>query len=138
MTNQLELRISERIPFAEGHAFGDTGPYERLRGRVHYAVDPRAPAQADVIDIDKAPVNGDGFVEFAGDFVLIKPVELPRGNKRLFFDYGNRGNMRMIQFFNDAPASNDPQTAAHAGNGFGAFSTSTRHMRQLAAMLSFS
>jgi hypothetical protein len=27
---------------------------------------------------------------------------------------------------------------AHAGIGFGAFSTSTRHMRQLAAMLSLS
>ena len=26
---------------------------------------------------------------------------------------------------------------AHAGSGFGAFSTSTRHMRQLAAMVSF-
>ena len=26
--------------------------------------------------------------------------------------------MRALQFFNDAPGSNDPRTAAHAGNGF--------------------
>ena len=118
MTNCIELRISERIPFADGHAFGDTGPYERLRGRAHYAVDPKAPAQSDVVDIDKAPVNGDGLVEFAGDFVLIKPVDLERGNRRLFFDYGNRGRHRALQFFNDGASTNDPRTLDHAGNGF--------------------
>ena len=31
-----------------------------------------------------------------------------------------------------------PTGVAQAGNGFGAFSTSTRHMRQLAAIESFS
>ena len=41
-----------------------------------------------------------------------------RGNRRVFFDYGNRGHKRALQFFNDAPHSNDPLTLAHAGNGF--------------------
>ncbi|MCC7276386.1 MAG: hypothetical protein IT561_27220, partial [Alphaproteobacteria bacterium] len=41
-----------------------------------------------------------------------------RGNRRLLFGYGNRGNKRELQFFNDAPPSNAPLTAAHAGNGF--------------------
>ena len=36
----------------------------------------------------------------------------------VFFDYGNRGNKRALQFFNDAPHSNDPLSLAHAGNGF--------------------
>jgi hypothetical protein len=34
------------------------------------------------------------------------------------FGYGNRGNKRELQFFNDAPASNDPRSLADAGNGF--------------------
>ena len=43
---------------------------------------------------------------------------MARGNRRLFYDYGNRGHKRALQFFNDAPHSNDPLTLAHAGNGF--------------------
>ena len=42
MTNRIELRIEERIPFAGGHGFGDVGAYERLSGRAHFAVDPHA------------------------------------------------------------------------------------------------
>ena len=30
----------------------------------------------------------------------------------------NRGNKRCLQFFNDAPGTNDPRTADHMGNGF--------------------
>ena len=118
MTNRVELRISESGAFAEGHAFGDTGAYERLAGRVHFAVDPESPAQAGAVDLDKAPRNADGLVEFTADLCILKPADLTRGNRRLFFGYGNRGNKRELQFLNDAPASNDPRTRADAGNGF--------------------
>jgi hypothetical protein len=118
MTSRLEIRIMERGPFAEGHAFGESGGYERLVGRVHFAADPQAPAQADVVDLDKAPRNADGLVEFSADLCILKPRDMSRGNRRLFFGYGNRGNKRELQFFNDAPASNDPGTLGDAGNGF--------------------
>ena len=55
MTNLIELRVTDRRPFANGHAFGEAGAYERLSGRALYAVDPLAPAQRDVVDLDKAP-----------------------------------------------------------------------------------
>jgi hypothetical protein len=118
MTNRIEIRVSESGAFADGHAFGEVGAYERLAGRVHFAVDPHAPAQAGVVDLDKAPTNADGLVEFAADVCILKPRDMARGNGRLFFGYGNRGNKRELQFFNDAPASNDPGTLAEAGNGF--------------------
>jgi Alpha/beta hydrolase domain len=118
VTNRVELSIAERFPFADGHEFGAVGAYERLVGRAHFAVDPAAPVQRGITDIDKAPVDAEGRVRFAGDFSILKPVDPGRGNRRIFFDYGNRGNKRMLQFFNDAPASNDPRTLAHAGNGF--------------------
>ena len=118
MTNSLEVRIAQRGPFADSHEFGESGAYERLVGRVHFAVDPRAPAQAGIVDIDKAPLNADGLVEFSADLCILKPRDMARGNRRLFFGYGNRGNKRELQFFNDAPASNDPRTLADAGNGF--------------------
>lgn len=116
MTSRLEFRIDDRRPFAEGYTFSDIGPYERLTGRVRFAVDPHAPAQADVVDIDKAPRDRDGLVRFEADFMILRPLQ--GGNRRVLFDYGNRGHKRALQFFNDAPHSNDPLTLDHAGNGF--------------------
>ena len=56
MTNRIELRTTRthsRSP--TGMRFGDVGAYERLSGRAHFAVDPRAAAQAGMVDLDKAP-----------------------------------------------------------------------------------
>ncbi len=118
MTNNIELKIAKREPFAGGHEFDGTGAYEKLTGRAHFDVDPNAAAQAGITDLDKASVNAAGLVEFATDVIILKPVDMARGNDRIFFDYGNRGNIRALQFFNDAPGSNDPSDLAHAGNGF--------------------
>jgi hypothetical protein len=93
------------------------GLTKRLVGRAHFAVDPGAPAQHAVTDLDKAPIDAAGLVRFTGDFSILRPIDLMQGNRCLFFDYGNRGNKRMLQFFNDAPASNDPGGLADAGNG---------------------
>lgn len=118
MNDVIELAVADRRPFADGHAFDRAGPYERLSGRAHFAVDPLAAAQRGIVDLDKAPRDENGRVRFAADFMILKPVEMGRGNRRLFFDYGNRGNKRALQFFNDAAASNDPLALAHGGNGF--------------------
>ena len=88
MSNSVEIRISERGPFAGDHAFGTSGAYERLVGRAHFAVDPRAEAQAGIVDLDKAPTNADGRVEFAADLCILKPAHMERGNARLLFGYG--------------------------------------------------
>lgn len=118
MSNRIEIDITERFAFAGGHAFGNVGPYERIKGRARLAVDPKAAAQAGVVDIQHAPVDNNGLVQFTTDISVLRPLDMARGNKRLFFDWGNRGNIRCLQFFNDAPGSNDPRTLAHAGNGF--------------------
>jgi len=112
----LTIRIDDRRPFADGISFGDTGPYERLTGRVLFVINPEAPSQYDIVDIDLAPRDPQGQVRFEADFMLLRPIE--GGNGRLFFDYGNRGNKRVLQYFNDAVHSNAPLTEAHAGNGF--------------------
>lgn len=118
MTNLIELDITDRRVFAGGHAFGDAGPYERLMGRALFAVDPLADAQRDVVDLDKAPRDSRGLVTFAADMMIMKPLDMARGNRRVFYDYGNRGHVRALQYFNDAQHSNTPLSLAHAGNGF--------------------
>jgi len=115
---QIAIEISERAPFANGTGFGACGPYERIKGRARIAIDPASPDVAGITDLDKAPRGDDGRVHLATDLLILKPLDLDRGNRRLLFDWGNRGNVRCLQFFNDAPGSNDPRTAAHAGNGF--------------------
>jgi len=118
MTSQIEIRIAESGPFAGNHVFADAGAYERLAGRAHFAVDPDAPAAAGIVDLDMAARNAAGLVEFTSDLCILKPRDMARGNGRLLFGYGNRGNKRELQFFNDAPACNDPRSLADAGNGF--------------------
>ena len=44
MNGSLELQITRREPFADGHPFEDAGPCERVLGRAHFAVDPDARA----------------------------------------------------------------------------------------------
>jgi hypothetical protein len=115
---RIRLQIESREVLAAGAAFGECGAYESLNGCAHFAVDPKAAAYRDVVDLAAAPTNTAGEVEFDADFLLLKPVDPLRGNRRILFDVVNRGNVRALQFFNDAEPTNSPRTLAHAGNGF--------------------
>jgi hypothetical protein len=79
----LHLSITSRQKFADGHDFGAAGAYEILSGRVHFEVDPLAPENAIVVDLDKAPRNAAGLVRFSADFGLLKPADMTRGNGRV-------------------------------------------------------
>ena len=122
MTYHIRLVLEQREPFAEGMAFGQVGPYETWVGRAEFAVDPEHPAYQGVVDVAYAPRDAAGRVTFATDLSILKPVDLDRGNRRLLYDVNNRGNMRVLRDFNDAPESetnsNNPLTPADAGNGF--------------------
>jgi hypothetical protein len=118
MPTEIRLLIDSREPFAAGAHFGEVGPYERLTGRVRFAVDPSSQFYAGVVDLPHAPVNAAGRVEYETTFALLKPVDPARGNQRMIFDVVNRGDKRLVQFFNDAPHSNSLDGAEDAGNGF--------------------
>jgi hypothetical protein len=118
MDTQIRIRLDTREPVADGQAFGNVGPYERLAGRILFAIDPADPANRPIVDLDQAPRNAAGLVEYATDVYILKPLDLERGNRRLLYDVNNRGNIRALQFFNDAHHNNTPSTREHAGNGF--------------------
>jgi hypothetical protein len=118
MNTEVRLRIDKREPFADGMAFGGAGSYERLAGRMLFAIDPDNPTNRSIVDLDHAPRNAAGLVGYSTDIYILKPVDLGRGNRRLLYDVNNRGTIRALQFFNDALHSNTPSTVAHAGNGF--------------------
>jgi Alpha/beta hydrolase domain len=112
------IEISRREPFAAGQAFGTAGAYERIVGRFYGELDPGQALNAGIVDLDKAPRNAGGKVEYSSDFDILKPVDLAKGNGALLYDVNNRGNKRALIQFNSAPASNDPSTSVQAGNGF--------------------
>lgn len=114
----VRFEITGREPFADGYRFGTAGAYERIAGRVHYAVDPAARQNRAVTDIDLAPRHGQGRIEFSGDLLILAPADLSKGNGALLYDVNNRGNLLALRMFNDAPGGNDPRTRADAGHGF--------------------
>lgn len=112
------LVIQRREPFAGSHEFPITGAYETLVGKVYGEVDPKNRLNKIIVNIDKAPRNRKGRVEYRSDVFILKPVDLARGNGKISFDAPNRGSKRILSFLNDAPEANDPSTLEHAGNGF--------------------
>jgi len=115
--NLVRLEIAGRDPFAGGISFGDTGAYERLRGRAHYAIDPDEDGLPYICDLDLAPRNAQGMVEFSGTLDIIKPVDLGRGNRRILYEFSNRGNRGAITSLNYGRSS-DMNSPEYAGDGF--------------------
>ena len=111
------LEIVRREAVLNGRPFGAAGPYEKLAGTVHFALDPRAPANKLIVDLDLAPRNARGLVEFSADFYMLKPVDPAKGNGRLFYEAGNRGTKRILPVFQRATGSTDPATEAEFGDG---------------------
>src|ERR1700754_1190246 len=112
------IEILRTEPFAGGEAFGTVGAYQKVVGRFYGELDPKDPLNAVIVDLDKAPRNARGRVEYAPDFYILRPADLAKGNGALLYDVNNRGNKRALIQFSSAPASNDPATPADAGNGF--------------------
>jgi hypothetical protein len=107
-------------PTFDGRAFGSTGavgPYEKLIGRAYGEVDPSDPRNGLITDLELAPRNAGGKVEYSMDVYILKPVDLHLGNGKLFFEVNNRGS-KLFGAFNGAPLGNDPTTAADAGSAF--------------------
>lgn len=112
------LQIIKQEAFADGMAFGDTGPYVKIIAVARFAVDPAHMRNRPIVDLNLAPRNGDGLVEFESDVYILTPKDPARGNGAIFYDVNNRGGKLALRFFNNATSSNDPSKPEHAGDGF--------------------
>jgi hypothetical protein len=84
--------VEQSRPFADGQSFGSVGAYVRLDGTVVIEVDPRDPLDAIIVNLDKAPKNGRGMVEFTSPVFILKPADMMRGNQKIYYGVNNRGN----------------------------------------------
>ena len=109
------LVVERTTPYAGGRVFGDAGTFERLEGTVYMEVDPDDPLNAVVVNLDRAPRNERGLVEFSAPFVIIKPNDGTRENGKILYGINNRGNAIEIPFQTFPPLP--PGTAPEDGDG---------------------
>lgn len=112
------LEVSSRVDLLAGRSFGLAGAYEKIVGKVYFAVDPNNTHNRVIVDLENAPRNSGGQVEFSADLCILKPKNLSRGNGTVLFEVSNRGGKGVLGFFNHAQGSFDPSTEAEMGDGF--------------------
>jgi hypothetical protein len=117
-----EARIT-RITFTRvesptfgGASFGTVGQFEKLVGVAEGEVDPSHPLNAIIQDIELAPRNERGMVTYSTDVYIIKPMDMTRGNRMLFYNVVNRGNKGGLGTFNIGVVGGNEPTSA--GDGF--------------------
>src|SRR5438552_2378730 len=111
----VKLVVEGKRPVADGVVYGAVGPYERLDGTVYFEVDPRDPLNAVIVNIDKAPRSAGGLVEFSAPFVIIKPVDMAKGNQKILYGINNRGNNIELPFQTLPARGNNAPPDAHDG-----------------------
>jgi len=112
------IEIAHRADVLGGQSFGSAGAYEKLSGRINFAVQPGTPANRRIVDLELAPRNAAGDVEFSADFFILKPKDPARGNGAMLCEVSNRGGKGMLSIIDRGSASLDPTAAADFGDGF--------------------
>ncbi|UUZ76554.1 hypothetical protein LP414_02380 [Polaromonas sp. P1(28)-13] len=83
--------IDETLPLAAAASGGMA--YEQIAGRAFGELDPRAPGNAIIQDIELGK-DPDGKVRYVATFVLTKPVDMARASGLMWHEVPNRGNGR--------------------------------------------
>src|SRR5207244_11319149 len=76
-------------------------------GKALCALDAKEPRSPVLVDLQRAPRNARGKVEYAFDFYIHKPVDLSKGNHKMLYEPPNRGR-KTIAALNRGVGGNDP------------------------------
>ena len=107
----VRLEVQGRSEVLHGRSFGAAGAYEKIHGRVFFEVDPRLEQNRIICDIDLAPRNRRGKVEFSSDFYLVRPHPSRQGQRdRPLRGLQSRpqGNAGHVQPGNFVPGTDHP------------------------------
>jgi hypothetical protein len=104
-------------PTFGGTTFGTVGAYQKIIGTATGTLDPTDPHNTMITDIQLAPKNAQGLVDYSMDFFILTPVDQTKGNHKVFFEAPNRGS-KQFALFNGSGGGNNPTTAADAGTAF--------------------
>src|SRR4030095_10185681 len=87
-----KLTVTTKVsPAYNGQSFGAAGQYETYAGTLSGEVDPNDRRSAIIQDIQFAPRNSRGMVEYTATFFLTKPIDMSKSSGILFQQVPNRG-----------------------------------------------
>jgi hypothetical protein len=110
----IRIEILHREAILDGKSFENAGPCEKITARVYFAVRPNDPHNKAIVDLDKAPRNANGEVEFSADLFLLRPIN--GGNGALLLEIPNRGGKGLLRIVDGGSA--DPTTAEELGDAW--------------------
>ena len=90
-----KIVIDKRTPVFEGTTFGAVGAYEQLDGTAYGEIDPGNPLNAIIQDLELAPRNARGMVEYSMGISILKPLDMSKGNRTLLYETVNRGRKNL-------------------------------------------
>jgi len=110
----VRVELTSRVDLLNGKLFGEAGAYERIAGRVYFAVSVTNPHNLRIVDLDKAVNLKNGEVEFSADFIAIRPKDPHKGNGAMLLENPNRGHSRILSLIDGG----DWDAAKDAGDGW--------------------
>jgi Alpha/beta hydrolase domain len=72
--------------------------WDRIVGKVHFAVDPKLAPNRLIADISLAPCNAAGQVEFSADLYMLRPHDPTKRNGTALVEISNRGSKSIGMF----------------------------------------
>ncbi len=87
-----KITITSRAAAFNNQAFGSVGQFEKIKGIASGEIDPKDRRNALITDIQFAPKNARGRVEYRTNFTLVKPADMSKSAGVLFYNIVNRGN----------------------------------------------
>jgi hypothetical protein len=116
VVSSVEARITRieitqvESPTFGGYSWPGVGQYEKLVGKAYGEVNPTDRRNAVIVDIEHAPVNSGGNVEYAFNFYILKPINLKNGNRRVMYEPPNRGGKTWTALARVTGGGDDPGT----------------------------
>ena len=116
----LRVDIASRTEVLNGKQFGDAGAYERITGRVYFAIPIANAHNQRIVDLGSAVNLKNGEVEFSSDFVAVRPKDAHKGNGSMLLEVPNRGRARILSLVDggDQDLASDAGDAWLLRNGF--------------------
>src|SRR5262245_49286181 len=87
---RIEITTTESPTFG-GFSWPGVGQYEKLAGKAFGEVNLHSRKNRDIVDIELAPRNARGNVEYSFDFYILKPIDLKKGSDKMMYEPPNRG-----------------------------------------------
>jgi alpha/beta hydrolase family protein len=102
----IDPALSQSPTFG-GFSWPGVGQYERVIGTAYGEVNPHDRQNSIIVDVELAPRNARGNVEYSFDFYILKPIDLSKGSDKMMYEPPNRGGKTWASL-GRVPGGNDP------------------------------